>query len=103
MGSIDDAIAQAISRQRREPDLSAAGCATGCATGCAAAQEAGKPAAELAAKRKPADSAGLVDPFSPEAILRAANEDDDLYDPYSDYMDALTRSAYEPPEADPWR
>ena len=44
-----------------------------------------------------------VDPYSPEAILRAANEDDDLYDPYSDYMDALARSNYEAPEADPWR
>lgn len=44
-----------------------------------------------------------VDPFSPEAILRAANEDDDLYDPYSDYMDMVSRSSYEEPEEDPWR
>jgi len=35
--------------------------------------------------------------------FRAATEDDDGYDPYSDYMDALARSGYEPPEADPWR
>ena len=44
-----------------------------------------------------------VDPWSPEAILRAANEDDDLYDPYSDYMDALARSSFEEPCEDPWR
>ncbi len=95
MGSIDDAIARAISRQKRESESSAAS--------CAAVGEAGKLAAELVTKHKPADSAAPVDPFSPEAILRAANEDDDLYDPYSDYMDALARSTYEPPEADPWR
>ncbi len=35
--------------------------------------------------------------------LRAANEDDDGYDPYSDYMDALARSGYEEPSEDPWR
>lgn len=99
MGSIDDAIAQAISRQKRESESSAASCAAD----CAAVGEAGKLAAELVTKHKPADSAAPVDPFSPEAILRAANEDDDLYDPYSDYMDALARSTYEPPEADPWR
>ena len=95
MDSIDDAIAQAINRQKRELELPVAS--------CVAAGEAGKLAAELATKHKPADSAAPVDPFSPEAILRAANEDDDLYDPYSDYMDALARSTYEPPEADPWR
>lgn len=35
--------------------------------------------------------------------LRAATEDDDGYDPYSDYMDALSRSSNEPLEEDPWR
>ena len=35
--------------------------------------------------------------------LRAANEDDDGYDPYSDYMDALARRVYEEPSEDPWR
>ena len=35
--------------------------------------------------------------------LRAANEDDDGYDPYSDYMDELARSGYEEPSEDPWR
>lgn len=37
------------------------------------------------------------------ADLRAATEDDDGYDPYSDYMDQLARSSYEEPSADPWR
>lgn len=37
------------------------------------------------------------------AILRTENEDDDGYDPYPDYMDALSRSASEPLEEDPWR
>ena len=99
MGSIDDAIAQAINRQKHELESPAADSDVS----AAAAEEASKLAAELATKHKPADSAAPVDPFSPEAILRAANEDDDLYDPYSDYMDALARSTYEPPEADPWR
>lgn len=35
--------------------------------------------------------------------LRAPNEDDDGYDPYSDYMDALARRQDEEPSADPWR
>jgi hypothetical protein len=35
--------------------------------------------------------------------LRASNEDDDGYDPYPDYMDALSRSDYEEPCEDPWR
>lgn len=37
------------------------------------------------------------------ADFRAATEDDDGYDPYSDYMDELARSAYEEPSAEPWR
>lgn len=37
------------------------------------------------------------------AGMRSENEDDDGYDPYSDYMDMLARSSYEEPEADPWR
>lgn len=35
--------------------------------------------------------------------FRAANEDDDGYDPYSDYMDELARRGYEEPSEDPWR
>ena len=41
-----------------------------------------------------------VDPFSPEAILRAANEDDDLYDPYSDYMDMLSSEEFDELESE---
>ncbi len=37
------------------------------------------------------------------ADFRAENEDDDGYDPYSDYMDALARSDYEEPSEDPWK
>lgn len=37
------------------------------------------------------------------ADFRAENEDDDGYDPYSDYMDQLSRSAFEEPEEDPWK
>ena len=50
-----------------------------------------------------AHASEAVDPFSPEAVLRAANEDDDLYDPYSDYMDMLSASEYDELEEDPWR
>lgn len=49
---------------------------------------------------------GAIDPFSLEArLLRAESEDDDGYDPYSDYMDQLARGgSYENDlEEDPWR
>lgn len=35
--------------------------------------------------------------------FRAEAEDDDGYDPYSDFMDALNRSEVEEPSEDPWR
>jgi hypothetical protein len=35
--------------------------------------------------------------------LRAPGEDDDGYDPYSDYMDAWGRADDEEPCEDPWR
>lgn len=35
------------------------------------------------------------------ALIRAAKEDDDLYDPYSDYHDGTLRSLEF--ERDPWR
>lgn len=35
--------------------------------------------------------------------FRAEAEDDDGYDPYSDFMDALNRSEVEEPYEDPWR
>ena len=58
-------------------------------------------AVEKLAQREQAPKA--VDPYSLQALLRAANEDDDLYDPYSDYMDQLARSSVEEPCQDPWR
>ena len=66
---------------------------------------------EIAAERKQASAhstcaASALDPYSPEAtLLRAKSEDDDGYDPYSDYMDQLARSnTYEDGlEEDPWR
>lgn len=59
---------------------------------------AGRAAAERARKRRK-----LAARKSPSADFRAENEDDDGYDPYSDYMDQLSRSGYEEPEEDPWR
>ena len=44
-----------------------------------------------------------MDEFEYTCDFRAANEDDDGYDPYCDYMDELARSDYEEPEEDPWR
>lgn len=59
--------------------------------------EAGKAAILRARKRR-----GAV--AKPEAVdFRAEAEDDDGYDPYSDYMDALNRSNREEPSEDPWR
>lgn len=37
----------------------------------------------------------------PNSVIRAANEDDDLYDPYSDYHDGTLKAAEF--EKDPWR
>lgn len=55
-------------------------------------------AAALRARKRRAGQAG------PEAAdFRAEGEDDDGYDPYSDYMDQLSRSSYEEPQEDPWR
>ncbi len=36
-----------------------------------------------------------------KGVIRAANEDDDLYDPYSDYHDGTLKAAEF--EEDPWR
>ena len=94
MSAIDDAIAEALRRQR-EGLPSAADARK---TSLAAEDEAAEKQGGVAGRKEE-----LVDPWSPEAVLRAANEDDDLYDPYSDYMDALARSSYEEPEEDPWR
>ena len=40
-------------------------------------------------------------PDLPNSVIRAANEDDDLYDPYSDYPDGTLKAAEF--EKDPWR
>lgn len=58
---------------------------------------AGRAAALRAQQRQKHD----IDAVS-RAGMRSENEDDDGYDPYSDYMDMLARSSYEEPEADPW-
>lgn len=88
MSSIDDAIEAALRRQRE---------------GAAVDRRRAVVVDDDSSKKVVAETKAPVDPWSPEAILRAANEDDDLYDPYSDYMDALARSSYEEPEEDPWR
>ncbi|MEF2655059.1 MAG: hypothetical protein U0M72_01305 [Eggerthellaceae bacterium] len=41
------------------------------------------------------------DPTPRTSLLRAANEDDDLYDPYSDYHDGTLKALEF--EQDPWR
>ena len=59
---------------------------------------AGRAAWQRAARRRSQAGVPTHDP-----ALRAENEDDDGYDPYSDYMDALARDMSEKPEEDPWR
>ena len=69
--------------------------------------------APSAARREAAPSSRR-DAVSPDAFaapgaaalaadLRAPGEDDDGYDPYSDYMDAWGRMDDEEPCEDPWR
>lgn len=53
--------------------------------------------ARATALRSDANSA----PDLPHSVIRAANEDDDLYDPYSDYHDGTLKAAEF--EKDPWR
>lgn len=60
--------------------------------------KAGKAAAMRAMRRRAQEHQKM-----PNADFRAESEDDDGYDPYSDYMDALARSFVEEPEEDPWR
>ena len=76
MDAIDRAIEEALKRQRE---------------GVAATEGT----ARKTVISKQAAPAEPVDPWSPEGLLRAANEDDDLYDPYSDYMDALNASGFD--------
>ena len=63
---------------------------------------------KLEADGTAATSAPLADKPSPAkkrstkaSVIRAANEDDDLYDPYSDYHDGTLKAAEF--EEDPWR
>lgn len=59
--------------------------------------EAGRAAFQRARRRSKAS------PSSPlQAQLRSENEDDDGYDPYPDYMDALSRSEDALFEENPW-
>lgn len=60
------------------------------------------PAGRAAALRTMRRQTGQ-DELAIRAGLRAENEDDDGYDPYSDYVDMLSRGSCEEPEADPWR
>ncbi len=52
------------------------------------------------AAMEPIDAKGIK-PTGRAGVIRAANEDDDLYDPYSDYHDGTLRPAEF--EEDPWR
>lgn len=110
MDALDRALDEALKRRRAcvgtpaqaaaQPPAAAAAGAVQCeAVGADVAGSVPARPAPAAARAKSA----AVDPWSPEAVLRAANEDDDLYDPYSDYMDALARSSFEEPCEDPWR
>lgn len=56
-----------------------------------------KTSARATALRSDANSA----PDLSNSVIRAANEDDDLYDPYSDYHDGTLKAAEF--EKDPWR
>lgn len=60
--------------------------------------EAGRAAFERARRYS-----GNSMPGSLDSQLRSENEDDDGYDPYPDYMDALSRSEQALFEEDPWR
>lgn len=60
------------------------------------------PAAQAAAKRY-ARKMQQAKNNRVSADFRAESEDDDGYDPYSDYMDAQSRSMVEELEEDPWR
>lgn len=98
MDAIDRALEESLRRRRESggTDTPTAAEATG-----AGAEDAVCAGARAATLHKAA-----LDPFSPEAaLLRAESEDDDGYDPYSDYMDQLARSSsYDDElEEDPWR
>lgn len=93
MNALDKALEESIRKQRERRN---------------SPQPVAQPTGEslVASAQRTTKHVGGIDPFSPEArLLRAESEDDDGYDPYSDYMDQLARSnSYEDElEEDPWR
>ena len=56
--------------------------------------------ASSSAVRQPAPHPEAAPSVPTPSVLRAANEDDDLYDPYSDYHDGTLRDPHF--ERDPW-
>ncbi len=75
-------------------------------TAAAATEAEPHPTAEPSPKRPASSSNATKAKASPGAakansLIRAANEDDDLYDPYSDYHDGTLKAAEF--EEDPWR
>lgn len=66
----------------------------------AAGDTSGAPGQSADASRGAAPHAATASSPSSPSVLRAANEDDDLYDPYSDYHDGTLRDPHF--ERDPW-
>lgn len=109
MDAIDRALEESLRRQKASNAVGADGASAASNETSSVASVPGPAVgsgfATHAATRSSA-SAAAPDPFSPEAaLLRAESEDDDGYDPYSDYMDQLARgSSYDDElEEDPWR
>lgn len=65
-----------------------------------AAEDAAAPAGDSDAATSAPRATSTNDPAADPAV-RAANEDDDLYDPYSDYHDGTLKALEF--ERDPWR
>lgn len=66
----------------------------------AAGDTSGAPVQSADAPRSASPHATAASSASAPSVLRAANEDDDLYDPYSDYHDGTLRDPHF--ERDPW-
>lgn len=65
------------------------------------AQRATNTETDAGAKETATKSKVNSNEHSLRSVIRAANEDDDLYDPYSDYHDGTLKTAEF--EKDPWR
>ena len=65
------------------------------------AQRAKNAETDTEAKATAAKSNVSSNEHSLKSVIRAANEDDDLYEPYSDYHDGTLKAAEF--EKDPWR